>query len=1072
MFAKIPSHLWIYKKFLAAASILSILGNSLLYAEVYYPQNGAFIPKKYTMVHWVGTPNQSIDITEKWITLCSTTIWANGEWECPLLSLTDGRHDFIIKEHIIAPGNIELVADVNTGAIGSSPKYFTYSNNAIYFSAYNPTYWTELWRAGTDGTWATLVTDIASGAIGSFPNNLMEANDTLYFAANDTINGQELWSVLDAGSPANLAFDLVAGTGWSNPSFLSNIKDTLYFMAEDSALWWVNIWNIDAFGFPSLTVSPTFHPLIFLSNHPNWEMYFASKPDGMGYELSWYNTQTRSSYKFNIASGSTDAFPFYGIFAKNDFYFHANDGIHGSEVWKTSVGSTGAVLAADIMSGTGMSSEPRNFTNVNGTLYFTANDGIHGVELWRIKETGEISMVKDIRPGYESGLPKNLTNAYGTLYFTANDGIYGEELWKINKEGDAEIVEDILAGSGSSGPSDLLSVHGSLYFTATNSGTLLGKLYKTTPSGWVEQLAPNITIQKKAAHLTYTDYGIYFAGDDGSKWVEPYRIPLDVYTQEMPYTVVVGNIPMDIKLSSPINTGSLITNTFSEKSFPVLIESSEVLGSVSLTGIQVENGNTSNLRRIWNNYAFDVTPFTNVNSGILSVWIGTGAIRDMYDDPFMQASNALNWYMDTDEPHAILLIPENPSKVLTGWVLQNGMNIRVYSSERLEDFTLSDISASGANISNLVWNSLGYYSFQMLPKTQSGNINISIGTGTVQDLAGNTNLESSNMLHWEINTSPAPQAFITSVRNKERLVGENLTITGITASGNTTSLMIQGNGNPSTIACSVNSPYYGWSIFECPLPATLQSGNYKINTQTCDPYGNCGTGNVLDIEINTNAGNLYTYSRLQHSVNTTTNEHTFTLSVEYGENKWIPMVQSYIDIALDPNVDFKEAYFITSSGSSRKISFIPSAFANEATAYGEYNPWTHTYHVNLGKISAHEHGTITVISELTEWINAKDVMLSFETTLKSTDETTGTIQEENSEDNIAKSHYLLGENDLMEIYFWKISSLTTSHSSRCSNYEIITDPTEIITRDIKNHWIYCKSDTIWNYRKQSILLPW
>jgi hypothetical protein len=50
------------------------------------------------------------------------------------------------------------------------------------------------------------------------------------------------------------------------------------------------------------------------------------------------------------------------------------------------------------------------------------------------------------------------------------------------------------------------------------------------------------------------------------------------------------------------------------------------------------------------------------------------------------------------------------------------------------------------------------------------------------------------------------------------------------------------------------------------------------------------------------------------------------------------MVNSYIDIKLDPNVDFKEAYFITSSGSSRKISFIPSAYANEATAYGEYNP--------------------------------------------------------------------------------------------------------------------------------------
>lgn len=134
----------------------------------------------------------------------------------------------------------------------------------------------------------------------------------------------------------------------------------------------------------------------------------------------------------------------------------------------------------------------------------------------------------------------------------------------------------------------------------------------------------------------------------------------------MPYTVVVGNIPLDIYLSSPINTGSIITNTFADKSFPVLIESSEILGSVSLSGIQVKNGSASNLRRIGNSYTFDVTPFTNVNSGTLSVWIGTGTVRDMYDDPFMQASNALNWFMDTDEPHAILLIPENPSKVLTG----------------------------------------------------------------------------------------------------------------------------------------------------------------------------------------------------------------------------------------------------------------------------------------------------------------------------------------------------------------------------------------------------------------------
>jgi ELWxxDGT repeat protein len=76
---------------------------------------------------------------------------------------------------------------------------------------------------------------------------------------------------------------------------------------------------------------------------------------------------------------------------------------------------------------------PSNLTNVNGVLYFTANDGTHGTELWKSDGTAAgTAMVKDIYPGSGSGSPSNLTNVNGVLYFSANDGTHGTELWSIS----------------------------------------------------------------------------------------------------------------------------------------------------------------------------------------------------------------------------------------------------------------------------------------------------------------------------------------------------------------------------------------------------------------------------------------------------------------------------------------------------------------------------------------------------------------------------------------------------------------------------------------------------------------
>ena len=60
------------------------------------------------------------------------------------------------------------------------------------------------------------------------------------------------------------------------------------------------------------------------------------------------------------------------------------------------------------------------------------NDGINGSELWRSDGTDDGTiMVKDISVGTEGSSPSFLTEVNGTLFLEANDGINGSELWKF-----------------------------------------------------------------------------------------------------------------------------------------------------------------------------------------------------------------------------------------------------------------------------------------------------------------------------------------------------------------------------------------------------------------------------------------------------------------------------------------------------------------------------------------------------------------------------------------------------------------------------------------------------------------
>ncbi len=189
--------------------------------------------------------------------------------------------------------------------------------------------------------------------------------------------------------------DIYPGEGYSYPNFLANVNGVLYFSASDG----INgneLWKSDGTDFGTVMIKDI-------------------RSDG----------NSSPSY-FTDVNGTA--------------YFFANDGINGSELWKSDGTEDGTVMVKDINpSGSGIQLQSADvLANINGTLYFGANDGINGTELWKSDDTSGAVMVKDLNPDGDS-YPAGFTDVNGVLYFAARapGPSYGEKtLW--TSDGTAE----------------------------------------------------------------------------------------------------------------------------------------------------------------------------------------------------------------------------------------------------------------------------------------------------------------------------------------------------------------------------------------------------------------------------------------------------------------------------------------------------------------------------------------------------------------------------------------------------------------------------------------------------------
>ncbi len=269
--------------------------------------------------------------------------------------------------------------------VGAGPRELTTFRGKLWFVAEDSRV-ISLWSS--DGTSAGTRRFPTAG---HNPFHLMVSGPRLFFVNSTNATGSELWSTDGTATGTRLVKDIVPGPSSSFPRELTDVRGKLFFVAGLDAELWVS----DATGAGTRLVK-NIHPsrssaprsLTPLGNR----LLFHAESPAFGRE-PWISDGTSAGTVLlrDVRPGTASSLAsrprpskFTIVGSGRIALFAADDGTHGSEVWRTDGTTAGTFLAADVAK-THISSRPTGFALAGTTVVFAASDVTHGNELFGIR---------------------------------------------------------------------------------------------------------------------------------------------------------------------------------------------------------------------------------------------------------------------------------------------------------------------------------------------------------------------------------------------------------------------------------------------------------------------------------------------------------------------------------------------------------------------------------------------------------------------------------------------------------------------------------------------------------------